>query len=286
MVASSGGTVIAVVIALWLLCGAACGLYLFVRRLLEHGLSFGVTEEEKERRRELRAYNKEVRSIEAAHETVLRQARAELRRVEKGHSKRVANLEKQLEKAKKPAKLDGIWSSKSWAKLFEDRLETSKGNYRLMPDLVAEVSSSGSLAIGGRSTLTRMGTGAIVAGPLGFMVGMAAKKDKKVDARELYLIVQNEAGGVVLPCSPDKGEKVRQLALNIHSAARRAPEAARQRAQLVRQAEAVLAAARADTGDIDERRKAYQSVEEERPQLPPAPAAQPALAAGNGEQTP
>jgi hypothetical protein len=28
---------------------------------------------------------------------------------------------------------------------------------------------------------------------------------------ELYLIVQNEAGGIVLPCSHDAGEKVRQF---------------------------------------------------------------------------
>ena len=58
---------------------------------------------------------------------------------------------------------------------------------------------------------------------------MAAKKDRKVDTRELYLIVQDNDGGIVVPCSPDPGEKVRQFALNPMAAARRAPQAAEAR---------------------------------------------------------
>jgi hypothetical protein len=276
VVASTSDTVIGLIIGLWLVGAALCSGFLFVRWLLTHGVTFGpwrLSEEEKEHRRELRSYNKEVRSIQRVHESRLRSASDELKRAEKQYTKGVRSLEKQLEKAQHPAKLDGIWSTKSWAKLYEDRLETSKGKYRLTPGLVAEVSSSGNLAIGGRSTLTRMGTGAVIAGPLGFMVGMAAKKDRKVDMRELYLIVQNEAGGVVLPCSPDAGEKVRQFALNIQTAARNAPAAAQRRTQLIADAKAALATASRDTAAIDARRQEYESIAADRPQLPaPLPA--------------
>src|SRR6476660_7480088 len=116
-----------------------------------------------------------------------------------------------------------------------------------------------------------MGTGAIIAGPLGFMVGMAAKKDRKVDARELYLIVQDDNGGVVVPCNPDHGEKVRQFALNLMASARRAPQAAETRRLLVQEAERALHAARSDTGNLESARAALERVETERPALPPAP---------------
>lgn len=220
LVASVAGTVVALVILAWLIGGAVYGMYLFVRRFREHGVGIGrwqMPEEEKAHRSELRAHNKEVRSIERTHQREVGQAQATLGKAEKTQRKRVSILEKELARARDPEKLDGFWSTKGWAKLYEDRVETSKGTIPLTPGVLADVNTSGNLAIGGRSTLTRMGTGAIVAGPLGFMVGMAAKKDRKVDTRELYLIVQSESGGgAVVACSPDQGEKVRQFALKPH----------------------------------------------------------------------
>ena len=241
LVASVAGTVVALVILAWLIGGAACGMYLFVCWLREHRVGIGrwqMSEEEKAHRSELRAHNKEVRSIERAHQRAVGQARAALGKAEKAQRKRVSILEKELARAREPEKLDGFWSTKGWAKLYEDRVETSKGTIPLTPGVLADVNTSGNLAIGGRSTLTRMGTGAIVAGPLGFMVGMAAKKDRKVDTRELYLIVQSESGGgVVVACSPDQGEKVRQFALNLMGAARLAPQASEARRQAITSAQ-------------------------------------------------
>jgi hypothetical protein len=154
----------------------------------------------------------------------------------------------------------------------------------LSPSVLADISTSGNLAIGGRSTLTRMGTGAIIAGPLGLMVGMAAKKDVKHDTRELYLIVQDQdyGGGLVVPCNPDQGEKVRQFALNLMAAARRAPQAAEARRQLVQDAEQVLRAARSDTGGLESARAALERVETERLALPPAPESVSGAAATQG----
>lgn len=180
---------------------------------------WGFTEDAEACQRELRAYNRDVKAVERGHTRRVRDARAELKKTEKTQRRRVSSLEKQLQRAHTPDKLDGFWSMKGWARLFENRVETSKGTFPLSPSVVADISTSGNLAIGGRSTLTRMGTGAIIVGPLGFRVGMAAKQD--------------DSGGVVVPCSPDQGEKVRQFALNLMASARRAPQAAEARRLLV-----------------------------------------------------
>ena len=52
--------------------------------------------------------------------------------------------------ARAPAKLDGVRSTKGWARLLEDRVETSKGTIPLSASVVADISTSGNLAIGGR----------------------------------------------------------------------------------------------------------------------------------------
>jgi hypothetical protein len=268
--------IVGLFIAAWLIGGAITGGYYFLTWLRPRGLGFGpwrLTEDEKARRHELRAYNRDVKAIERDHTRRVRDARAELKKAEKTQSKRVSSLEKQLQRARTPDKLDGFWSTKGWARLFEDRVETSKGTVPLSTSVLADISTSGNLAIGGRSTLTRMGTGALIAGPLGFMVGMAAKKDVKNDTRELYLIVQdqNHGGGVVVPCNPDQGEKVRQFALNLMTVARSTPQAAEARRRLVEEAEQALLAARSDTGNLESARTALETVETERLALPPAP---------------
>ena len=274
LIATTSDVIIGLVIAAWLIGAAITGGYYFLRGLRAWGLRFGpwgLTEDEKARRHELRAYNRDVKAIERDHNRRVRDARAELKKAEKTQRGRVSSLEKQLQRARTPDKLDGVWSTKGWARLLEDRVETSKGTIPLSTSVVADISTSGNLAIGGRSTLTRMGTGAVIAGPLGFMVGMAAKKDRKVDTRELYLIVQDNDGGIVVPCSPDQGEKVRQFALNLMAAARRAPQAAEARRRLVEEAERALRAARSDTGNVESARAALESVETERLALPAAP---------------
>jgi hypothetical protein len=271
------GPIVALLILAWLIGGAVYGVVLFVRWLREHGVGIGrwqMSEEDKSRRSELRAHNKDVRSIERTHQRAIGQARAALGKAEKARRKHIVSLEKEVAQAMEPEKLDGFWSTRGWAKLYEDRVETAKGTIPLTPGVLVDVNASGNLAIGGRSTLTRMGTGAVVAGPLGFMVGMAAKKDRKVDTRELYLIIQSESGGgVVVACSPDQGEKVRQFALNVMGAARVAPQAAEARRQLIARATAALAKAQGDTRTVDSARLDLERVQSNKPALPPAPAA-------------
>jgi hypothetical protein len=287
LIATTSDVIVGLLMAAWLIGSAVAGGYYFLRWLRARGFGFGfgqwgLTEDEKARRHELRAYNRDVKAIERDHNRRVRNARADLKKADKNQRGRVSLLEKQVRRARTPVKLDGFWSTKGWARLFEDRVETSKGTIPLSSSVVADISTSGNLAIGGRSTLTRMGTGAVIAGPLGFMVGMAAKKDRKVDTRELYLIVQDHGGGIVVPCNPDGGEKVRQFALNLMAAARRAPQAAEARRLLIEEAERALRAARSDTGKLEAARAALRSVETERLALPPAPESVSGAAAAPG----
>jgi hypothetical protein len=99
------------------------------------------------------------------------------------------------------------------------------------------------------------------------------------------LIVQDGGGGLVIPCSPDQGEKVRQFALNLMASAPRAPQAAEARRRLLEEAEPALRAARSDTGNLESSRAALERVEAERLALPPAPESVPGAAATPGGRT-
>jgi hypothetical protein len=135
------------------------------------------------------------------------------------------------------------------------------------------MSTSGNLAIGGRSTLTRMGTGALIAGPLPVHGRHGSEEGRQTRHARAVLdrADQNPGGVVVVPCNPDQGEKVRQFALNLMAVARRTPQAAEARRRLVQEAEQVLRAARSETGNLESARAALEKVETERLALPPAP---------------
>jgi hypothetical protein len=187
---------------------------------------------------------------EKAHHAEVRAAKKGLRRATKEYEKTIRRVDKQVADASDPPKLSSIRHTGGWATLYEDRIETSGGTRHLTPELQAAVDTAGNLAMGGRSTLTRMGAGAVIAGPLGLMVGAAAKKDKKVDTRELYLLLQDSEWGAVIPCDPDKGQAVRQLALDIQAAAGRAPQAAAERKRLIERLKRDLHEARRDTSSV------------------------------------
>lgn len=290
MVVASAGSVIEGVVAalfvLWLIGGVIYGLILLVRWASGRagGTAFPPalrpslarrTPEEKAQQKEERAYQKAVRAVQAAHLKAVREAEKGLKKATKEHEKNVRVHQKQLERVMTPPPVHKVSSAKGWAKLFEEHVETSKGSRPLTSSLQAAVDTTGNLAIGGRSTLTRMGTGAVLAGPLGLMVGMAAKKDKKVDARELYLILQDESWGAVIPFSPDRGEALREFAMNVNLAATNAPERARRQAERVQAAERALRQAKGNTKAITRAQEKLENVKNEVLALPPAPSTTP-----------
>lgn len=113
--------------------------------------------------------------------------------------------------------------------LYEDRIETPEGPQPLTPDLVASVDTAGNIAqsVKSRSTLTRMGAGTLVAGPIGLLVGATAKKTKTQtrDTRELYLLIDGGTWMSSAACNPDQGAQVRQFAQQVTVAARNVEQA-------------------------------------------------------------
>lgn len=69
-----------------------------------------------------------------------------------------------------------------------------------------------------RPTLTRVGAGALVAGPVGAILG--GMFSKKVDQRELYLMIDGDKASWLVPVHPRRSGEARQFANAVNSSAR------------------------------------------------------------------
>jgi hypothetical protein len=106
--------------------------------------------------------------------------------------------------------------------LNDTTLEISRGffdsaTYTIDGQVSAAVETAGSLST--RPTFTRTGAGLLIAGPIGGLLGFASRK--KVDKRELYLVVEGADWAELVELKPKQGEKARRFAQQINLAARR-----------------------------------------------------------------
>lgn len=69
-----------------------------------------------------------------------------------------------------------------------------------------------------RWTLHRVGAGAVVAGPLGAVVGALLRK--KVDDRELYLSIDGDSADWLIEVDPRRAAEARRFASTVNNAAR------------------------------------------------------------------
>lgn len=140
--------------------------------------------------------------------------------------------------------------------LYEDRLAWAPGGgtwtyYPLGPDVKAHVDSAGNIYSTERTTLTRMAAGGAILGKAGVVAGAAARKTNTHDSRELYLLVEGSEFSVLVTCLPDDGSKVRQLASQIVNAGHQVAALQAQRPIAVAEADAALAAAKADVDAVN-----------------------------------
>ena len=125
----------------------------------------------------------------------------------------------------------------------------------------AIVDSTGNVAVTQRATLTRMGAGALVAGPIGLVAaGVAGKKKKQHDFRELYLTIETPGFSTVVKCNPNDGQRVRSFAAQVNSAAQQAAGIRQRRPQEIASARALLASSESATGPIDAARAELERV--------------------------
>jgi hypothetical protein len=135
-----------------------------------------------------------------------------------------------------------------------------QGTFPLTASVSATVDTAGNLATSSRSTLTRVGAGAMLFGPVGAIVGATAKKTRMHDTRELYLLVQGDQFATLITCNPDDGAHVRQFAIAVRQAALNADAARAALAQSVAQAEQALAWEQQNTAPVDAARSALHQV--------------------------
>lgn len=91
-----------------------------------------------------------------------------------------------------------------------------KTSYNLDASVQARVESGGS--IDRRTTATRVAAGALLTGGVGAIVGAIAKK--RIDLRELYLVVEADEWAELVELKPKQGAQARELAQKINLAAR------------------------------------------------------------------
>lgn len=219
----------------------------------------------------------------------IREADKVVKTAHKTRDRALKDTRRNLDKARTPQKLGrfktdhvGTWKDAFKGDrefiLWEDRIKTPSGEHPLTPHVSAVVDHAGNLVHKSRSTMTRMGAGAVIAGPLGFLVGVAAKKGQTVDNRELYLFVEGEDWADSTNCDPGKeGQKVREFAQKVNVAARNADRVRAERAQQVAELTRRLAALEADRSEIEQAEEARAALGPDP--LAPAPAT-PALPAG------
>jgi hypothetical protein len=154
--------------------------------------------------------------------------------------------------------------------LTAEYVQIANGRHPLTPDVQARVNAAGSLAAyaKSRSTLTRMGAGGAMLGPVGMLIGANAKKSKdvKVDTRELYLLVEAETWAETVKLNPGKGKEARALGQAINLAARNVDQAKRTRAEAMQAAKIHLAEVEQDRTAITTAQAHRAAIEVPAPQ--------------------
>ena len=103
------------------------------------------------------------------------------------------------------------------ASLHEGYVVTGDGTYYIGPSTKATVDTAGNIAVTRRATLTRFAL-------LGFGPALLFQKKQVHDARELYLLIEDDDWMTIVACDPSEGEKVRRVAARINEMAKNAPD--------------------------------------------------------------
>lgn len=225
-----------------------------------------------------------LRGAQRRHKSAIRAADKKLRKAEKGYSKDIAKAKKQLQDLESPN--GSRLASYRGIQLCELAISGPQGNVRL-EGTRATVDATGNVAVTQRATLTRMGAGAIVAGPVGLVAaGVAGKKKKKHDFRELYLTIETSSFSTVIRCNPNDGLKARNFAARVNSAAEQAATIRARRPQEITAARSELASLETATGSVDSARTELERVKTGTAFVGAIEAARSRLALGTGATTP
>lgn len=250
--------VIIIVLLAPLLITGAILLIVFATRRKEAARVAAMTPEERSARDARLAQERELREATAEYETGVKKADSAHRVAYQAYQVGITKAEQALAAANLIGRRElGRYNGRdAGILLYEDRLAWAPGGgtwtyFPLGPDVKTQVDSAGNIYSTERTTLTRMAAGGAILGKAGVVAGAAARKTNTHDSRELYLLVEGSEFSVVVSCAPDDGSKVRQLASQIVNAEHQAAALQAQRPLAVAEAEAALAAAKADVEAVN-----------------------------------
>jgi hypothetical protein len=101
--------------------------------------------------------------------------------------------------------------------LYEDRLIDHEGRHLPFAggEVTATCDSAGNIAVTRGRNLAAKGVGTVLLGPIG-LFGMGNAKERQVDTRELYLLVEGPGWAYTQKFQPDLGGPLRQFAQQIN----------------------------------------------------------------------
>jgi hypothetical protein len=171
----------------------------------------------------------------------LEMAQKQLGRTHDDYRKRVERAQKAVTEAGQSKKIGGgVFGP---VKLYDDRITINGKTHSLSPEVQATVDTAGNLSSTRRHTLTRFA----LLGPL----SLFTPKKTKHDDRELFLLVEGPDWAELVKCEVKQQASTRTLAQSINVAARQVEQARADRRARVEEAQAELAAARADQTAIE-----------------------------------
>jgi hypothetical protein len=193
-----------------------------------------------------------LRRARLSHAGLVRAANRNLRSVERRHSTSLAQLERRIATLEDPRgeRIDSLGP----VTLHALRIITPAGEVAL-DGVEATVDTAGALREHKRTTLTRLAVGGAVLGPLGAILALGFPKRRKVDERELYLLIEAGSASCVLQVDPDDGARVRAFATRVNAAAHAVEEPRSTRAQELAATRERLSEVREDHSALDAARE-------------------------------
>jgi hypothetical protein len=212
----------------------------------------------------VRQADKGLKSATREYNKAVHHADRGIKRAARDYNGAVLDARSQLERAKTPQKLARLNS----VVLHDDHIQTPSGFHWLNPNVRAAVDSAGNLMKWqkSRTSLTRIGVGGLVLGPLGALVGASSKKHRTgtADTRELYLIVEGDDWADTAKCNPNEGKRAREFAQAINLAARNVERVKAERTRRVKELGERLAAVEADRSGIEVAERTRAAVQADR----------------------
>jgi hypothetical protein len=233
-------------------------------------------EAEKAHRDRIKTAERQLQSGQRVRSQALEEATKVVRSAEKERERAIASAQASLNEWQNPRSGRKLETCQD-VTLWENQIRTAQGTSPIL-GTHATVDTAGNLMVTKRVTLTRL-----VA--LGVIGGLLFQKKQKDDTRELYLLVETPNFVNVTKCSADAGQRVRQFAARINTAALQASKREEQRPAMVARYEAELRQATQNVSAIEAAQQRLAVGEADRGLLTPIEEAQSALALVQADTT-